>query len=423
MIHLFKKLLNKGFFHIFGSNIVNRVINFSSSILLVRILTKSNYGVWSAAENILQIFLLLQGLGVTAGLLQYASENQDPKKQYVYFKTSLFIGIITNIIASLGILIYYFFGKFSIPNSKPYFLLLFLLPLFNIIFDIIMIFLRIRLENKLYSFLNTLNSAFVLIFTVSGAYFFKITGVVLGRYLAVIFVIIYATYKLKNILPEVLKSAVLVKNELIDFLKYSATCLVANVFTSIYLLVDVFFIGFLLKDENIVAIYKTATLIPFALLQIPSSVIVFLFPFLAQRLAQPELLKELYYKIVRYMIIVNCIIVSILFFLAPFLIKLMFGVAFIDAVIPFRILLLGYLVNGSIKLPSGNTLFAMKKVTTNITVVVITGSLNILFDYFLIKKYGMIGASLSSLMVAILSSTMLFIAIRYHFKILLKDKK
>ena len=40
-----KKLFSTGFFHIFGSNVINKILSFASGILLVRILTKSEYGI------------------------------------------------------------------------------------------------------------------------------------------------------------------------------------------------------------------------------------------------------------------------------------------------------------------------------------------------------------------------------------------
>lgn len=413
---MIRKLFDKGFFHIFGSNVINRIINFSSSILLVRILTKSNYGVWASVENLFQIFLMLQGFGVTSGLLQFASENRSEIKKYEYVKTSLFIGLISNMSIALLIIVHFIWGKFSIPASRPYFIMLCLLPLFNIFFDIIMIFLRVKLKNKLFSKLNTLNSFFTLVFTVAGAYFFNITGVVIGRYLAVIFVIVYGLYYLKDFVKLTMKASFLKKNEISEFMKYSVTCLFANVFTAIYLLVDVFFIGYLLKDSNMVAVYKTATLIPFALMQIPASVVIFLLPHLAQNSSNFDIIKSMYNKTLKYMLYLNISIVSVLFILAPYMIKLMFGQAFMAGVTPFRLLLIGYLINGTIKAPTGNTLFAMKKVTTNLTVVVITGTLNIVLDYFLIKKYGMNGAAVTSVIVAFLSSVMLYGAIQYYFK-------
>lgn len=74
-------LVKKGFFYIFSSNVVNKIIQFASGIFLVRLLSKEEFGIYSYAQNILSFFLLFSGLGVTSGMLQYISETSEDKKK------------------------------------------------------------------------------------------------------------------------------------------------------------------------------------------------------------------------------------------------------------------------------------------------------------------------------------------------------
>ena len=67
-IHQMKtKLFETGFFHVFGSNIINQVIAFLSGIILVRILSKAEYGIYSYAYNIINFFLVFNGFGGSIG--------------------------------------------------------------------------------------------------------------------------------------------------------------------------------------------------------------------------------------------------------------------------------------------------------------------------------------------------------------------
>ena len=59
-----KNLLNRGFFHILGSTLTNKLIVFASNILIVRFLTQDEYGVFSYANSIYSIVLLFTGLGL-----------------------------------------------------------------------------------------------------------------------------------------------------------------------------------------------------------------------------------------------------------------------------------------------------------------------------------------------------------------------
>ena len=70
-----KVLLRTGFFHIFGSSVINKIIGFLSSVVLVRILTKPEYGTFTYAWNIYSIVILFNGMGIEYGTLQLSSEH------------------------------------------------------------------------------------------------------------------------------------------------------------------------------------------------------------------------------------------------------------------------------------------------------------------------------------------------------------
>ena len=68
-------LFSTGFFHVFGGNVLNKILVFLSSVILVRILTKQEYGIFTCAWNIYNIVILLSGIGIASGLLQICSEK------------------------------------------------------------------------------------------------------------------------------------------------------------------------------------------------------------------------------------------------------------------------------------------------------------------------------------------------------------
>lgn len=399
------KLWERGFYHIFGASFINKVIQFSASILLVRILSKQLYGVWTYAENILQFFLLLQGLGCVVGLLQFASANQDnPEKQYSYMKFTLIVGLIVNSIIALSIVIFYFFGELGIPESKPILLILALFPVLNIIFDTIQMYFRSSFENKKFSLLTTVNSATFLTFSTLGALIWGIYGVAFGRYMAVIISVITGIYLLKPHIKKIYTSYKLSYIEIKEFLSFSLISMLSNIFSSLLFILDVFLIGLLMKDESLVATYKIATIIPFAMNFLPMTVLIYIYPYLVQAAKNKEQIKSLFKKLVLVLSSINAIISLSAIALAPFIIRLLFGADYENAIPSFRILMLGYFVIGSFRSPAGNTLNALKKVQYNLLIVIITGIFNIALDYLLIKKYGMIGAATTSLTVSIISA-------------------
>ena len=95
---IIKKLLNTGFFHVFGSNVINKIISFMSSIVLVRILSKTEYGAFTYSWNIYCIIAIFNGMGAESGTLQLASEhsgNEEYARQISDYGTR--VGLTFNI--------------------------------------------------------------------------------------------------------------------------------------------------------------------------------------------------------------------------------------------------------------------------------------------------------------------------------------
>ena len=72
--HLLRKLTKTGFFHIFGSSVLNKILSFMCSIVVVRIVSKISFGEYTYANNIVSLILLFSGLGMVSGTFQLCSE-------------------------------------------------------------------------------------------------------------------------------------------------------------------------------------------------------------------------------------------------------------------------------------------------------------------------------------------------------------
>ncbi len=83
---------------------------------------------------------------------------------------------------------------------------------------------------------------------------------------------------------------------------------------------------------------------------------------------------------------------------------MLFGAKYLDAVPVFRILMLGYFVASTFRIPSGNALSAIGKLRVNFWNAVISGITNILLDVVMIKLYGAIGAAYATVIVYVISS-------------------
>jgi O-antigen/teichoic acid export membrane protein len=413
-------LLSKGFFSIFSSQFLNKIILFGSSILLVRILSVQEFATWSYALNILNFFLLIQGLGVTSGILQYSSSAKSEDESLSYFKLGLVFGVIVNIIISIFILVFAIYVKLPISGSAGILKILFLIPLITLVFEIIQIYLRASLRNNLFSILSSLNSILLLVCSVLGALIFNVQGVVYGRYLTYLMCILVGYFLLKDSFKKIKKVKFPNLEQRKEFFKYSIVSSFNNSISSIVYLIDAFMVGLILKDDVILASYKVATLIPFNLVFIPLSIMIFAYPYFAKLSNEKLKIKTYYIKLVKYLLVLNFIISLILIIFAPLIIKLIFGDNYLhgNTVEIFRLLVFGYFIAGTFRIPAGNILASLKKVNFNMITTIISGLLTVLLNFYFISNFGAIGAAIATVSVFIVSSVVSNI---FLFMILKRD--
>ncbi len=403
MRELIDKIKKKGFFHIFGSSVINKIIQFCSGIFLVRLLSKSEFGSYSYAQNIMYIFLLFNGLGVLFALLQYGSE--DTKKKNYYYKYALRIGLLFNVFLSVSIVIYTVFIDFPNTQSKIALLLMAFMPFNIFLFEYIQNYLRTSLLNVEFSRISTINTFFIFSFSVLGAVFFGVFGVIIANYLAYFGSIIFGFITIKKrIAMQSLTNEYISKVEKKGFMEYSIVSMLNNVISQVVYFIDIFLIGIMIKNTSVIAVYKTATLIPFALNFIPISAMTFIYPYFAKNRENKHWVNQNLKKIQRIMFIINFCIVTFLIIFAPLIINILFGKNYSESIVLFRILCFGYLIAGTFRIPAGNILSMLREVKFLFIANIIIGILNILLDLILISKYSALGAAISTVSTILISS-------------------
>lgn len=396
-------LIKNGFLHIFSASIINKIIQFCSGVILIRFFPKEQYGQYSYAGNILSLFLLVEGLGVYSGLLQYASENRSDEQKLGVVKLSLRYGVSFDIFLGAAVFIFSLLFTLPIAGSVEILRWMFLIPLFTLFFNIVETYLRATLRNFQYSALSVLNTALFLICAVIGVVWYGVWGVIIGRYVAYLISDVVAFFVMKK---DFLALRFVKLPELSfrkEFLRYSVICMLSNSISGLLYLIDTFLVGLIIKESTVVAAYKTATIIPFALNFIPLSVMTFVYPHFAKINTDKTKLKKYFSILLGYMAILNAFISLGLFIFAPFIIRLIFGMAYSDSVIPFRVLAIGYFFAGTFRIPTGNLLGAIKKVKVTLYESLICGLLNIIFDVLFILWWGSTGAAISTSCIYVVS--------------------
>lgn len=410
-----KDILKKGLIQIFSANVINKVVQFITIAFLTQIISKEDYGSFTYAQNLMSFVLLFEGAGVTTGILQYCSVSKENKEKMAILKYGVSIGVVVNIILSVAVFVYAIFGRLPIEGSRNSLMMLACVPIFSVVFNAIQVYLRSTFKNTEFSVLTSFNTIVYFLATVGLSYKIGVKGLIIGMYIAYIASIILGAWFIR-------KDIFIAKNiklgtdfNKIKFLRYSIVTVLTNAMSQILYLLDTQLIGVFTKDEAILASYKVATTIPFNLLFIPTSIMVFAYPYFAQNKNDKLWIKKRVSQLTKILLVIN-LVIGLGGIIFSSLILSIFGKQYLDARECFNILMLGYIIAGTFRVPYGNILASLGLVKSNFINAVFSGIANIILDVVLIKKYGSIGAAYATLIVFVISSIIHFIFIKKAIK-------
>ncbi len=395
--------LRKGILQLFTANVLNKILVMISNMIITRILTKDEYGLWSFVLNIYSYASLITGLGLASGAFLFGAENKGKSKGYDYYRYCLSIGLIINGIISLVFIVSSFFVNYAIEGAEKYIQFYVPVLLLEYTVEILSTVLRCDERIKEYARVMNVNTILLVVFTCSGA-FLGVSGVIVGKYIAAILSIIYLMKLTHDDIRYINLGKALSVREKKDLWRYSLFTGLSSTLNRVLYLIDVSMIAALMKNASDVANYKVATFIPNSLDFIPGSVIVVILPSIVSNNKNYPWLREKLKKTYTWLLLLNVFIGFILFLFAPLIITIISGSQYIDSVPPFRVLVVGYVIAGTFRTLSTNVLAGLRHVGFNLVISILSGIADIGLNYYLITRRGMMGAAYATLCVEIIAS-------------------
>lgn len=378
-----------------------------TNVIVVRVLTKEDYGNFSYAYNIVNTIIAFSSLGTTLALLQYGLEIKDEEKRLSVEKLLICIGFLSNLLFSIGTLFYALFVPLSMPEGKTMLVVLSFLPLIQFVFTIISTELRIQQKNKLYAIITIIQSSAYFLGACLGAYLFKTIGTTFGRYFGYIVPIAVGLFLVRSQIVKLKK--VKTERDCKGPIKYSFWVLLNNASSAVFYHLDVLIIGMIVADATILADYKVATQIPTALTIIPVAICTFIYPKFVEHRDDFHWLRINFFKVQLCLCLFNAIVSVICIIFAPFIIKVIYGEGYENAVNIFRLLIISFFISGTFRTYVGHVMSMLHEVKANFYIGICACVLNIIGDYFLIKYYGSVGAAYATISVVVFESIALMI--------------
>ncbi|MCE3269345.1 MAG: hypothetical protein K0R49_1597 [Burkholderiales bacterium] len=405
---MWKKIVSSGFLHVFSASVVSYLVAFCGSIAYARLMGVHDFGVYTFSYNIITFFLLVNGFGAASGILQFVSRSSDTNLQLSYLKYSIKLGISFNILLSVGIVIYAYTFNMPIPGSRHLLLLMAFFPVGRLYFDVIQAYLRARRDNvRLAKFAISAN-LILLVGNIFGIYLYGLYGLVISTYITYGLIILLANYIYK--LPNLLR---IVQGDINkrEFISYSIYATIGNAFAQLLFILDIFLLAYIVKDAALIAAYKVATIIPFALNFIPGVISTFFYPYFAKNAANLAYVRDLRRKVQYGMLAFTLPLCIIMILIAKPLILFIFGAQYQQSILPFRILISGFWIVGTFRTINGNILASLGKAKMAMWLNIIIVSINIILTYILVKFYGIVGAAVGVIIIYILAGTLATIAL------------
>lgn len=396
-----KQLIKDGFLHILTGSFLGRAITMVSSIVVARLVDKTEYAYVSYADNLYTYIGLVAGLGLASALLKFCASNNSSGRDISFVKLSFLWGGSTQFLVSLLMCIVITFVDIPFPQARKYIWALLLYQPLYFLYDTLACYVRTRRENKRYANAGIIMSACLCIFSIVLLLIVGTMGLIYARYIAVIAVFIYLGVFVYRYFAGI-EAVPIDQTEKKSFLAMGLSLMAARMFSEMMPANETFLVNQLIKDEIVTANFRIAGVFPQLLQLVASSVNIYFFPVVAQMTDWREIKKKLIsigtfnFGFVLFAAIVGAV-------LNPFAIKLLYGQKYVDAIPMTYMLWAMKAMNGCVRMFPMNMLPALGRTKFNLCMAAGSCVVQTFLDYFFIKKLGVYGIAIGTTLVYALS--------------------
>jgi len=391
LLNFFKGFIDRKGNYVFIATVTARILSLLASIIALKLINKVDLGYVLYAMSIMAFVIPLSGLGVQQGLLRFGAQLKSISEKKALFPHVFKKGFIFSFLLSLGIFILSYVVPLKFSESAHFLRWLSLLMLTMFLLEIVKIQFRLEHNNKKFAFVEIFYNI-VLVFTVFVlSYFYKEFGYTLALIITPLITFLWFFKSLKINF----KSAKLPIPLDFTFLKYGFFAGLSNVTTQLLFAIDILLIGSILNDSSLVTAYKYVSIIPFSLMFLPGILLTTDFVNLTERIYDKAYIKN-YSKNYSVFFMIFSIGIAILFYpLSGFILNL-FDPVYQQYSTTFLVLTGGVFSILIFRGLYGNLLSALGKAQVNYWITLVALLINIPANYYLIPKYGILGAAITS---------------------------
>lgn len=399
----------RGGLYVTSSDVFAKALSLLVSFVIVRFITKSDYGAISYALMVITVLLPLTSDSLSRSVLRYGAVRKSQRERNIiynhYFRKGLFLPIV--FIVPMTICATYICLKK--PESLKYFYPLLSLLFLNYLYGMRQTKMRLANNNRAFALLSFVRALLMLVCVLAFVPFYGGYGYVTSLLIAPLFAVIIALFFFRQPDSNVADSLNFKPKGIVRFALFVGF---SGLLSKLQLFLDGIFIANLLPDLESLSNYRVASLIPINLVILPAIFFKTEYVHLAENHEKPKFIIK-YLKRYLSMALFLCLsIVSVTQFFGEEIITLIFGGRYIDSGEPFKILILGVCGSFLLRQPFG----ILNNVSGRVDLNLLNGVMSILLTgfllSFLVPRHGLMGAAMSTAIMlwlsGILSATMYF---------------
>ena len=381
------------------------------SVVVLRLLDNKELGVILFAFSIIQFIIPIAGFGLHQSLLRYGALLKSNKEKEKLFSYVLKNGVIGSLILIIIVILVGWFIPFQFKKTFYYLSLLSTAILTNFLFELVKTQFRLQHKNILFAKAEFFQSFLLVVLIFTLTLYLEGLGYVIALISAPLLSAMLLVKKLK--ITFYFKSDLTITN--LDFWKYGFFGGLSNVVTQLLFIIDIILIGELMSDPLLVTQYKYISIIPFSLLFLPRIFIAADFVTFTEKINQKEYIKKYIKSYMLFFSFLSIIIFSLSYVFSDSIL-LIFGKQYVKYSDSFLILIFG--VTGIFILRGlfGNLLSSIGKMSVNYYIVSAALIINIISNYYLISRYGIKGAAITSCILMWFTGILSWICFNYLYK-------
>lgn len=407
-----KNSLQGGILYILSGSILSKAIIMISSIIIARILDKNEYAYYNYSNNLYQYIDLIAGLGLASAVLIKCSAAPYDSRSRSYFRFAVLWGVIFQLIMTSILSFVIYRVEIPFPEAKKYIYMLCFMPLTTFCVSLIQVYNRVLLFNRKYALLGVVQALITCLLGAVLVYYISVPGMIIARYVATVATLGLGLYFIRSFF-QVPATYHLNREEISSFLKLALSLMIAHFFSSIMPINEAYLVNNVIQDEIITSNFKVAGMIPEQLILITSAVMTYFFPQIAKIKNKIDVWAK-----AKKIAILNGIIVAIVasmgMLISPYVLQLLYGSKYHDAIPLTYMLWIMRFSNTAIRMVPLNILTAIGQTKVIATLAVISCIVQTLLDYYFIITIGISGVAYATILVYLASGIIMWTYLRKH---------